>query len=262
MAKATRILILGGGFAGVNAATELERCFAGRPDVQITLVSRDNFLLFTPMLHEVASSDLDITTIVNPIRKMLRRAQFMAADVESIDLDARRVVVVHGLHRHEHALEYEQLVLALGAVTNFYGIEGLEDRALTMKSLEDAIRIRNRMIAHLEEADPHCSTTPRDALLTLVVAGGGFAGVEAVGGMLDFMRSAYLSPALRESCWPHTYGCHVSGAWAPGCMGAGRLCRRSRWEGRLSSADSATRDSSGEGACRKRRGGHGGKASR
>jgi len=193
MAKATRILILGGGFAGVNAATELERCFAGRPDVQITLVSRDNFLLFTPMLHEVASSDLDITTIVNPIRKMLRRAQFMAADVESIDLGARRVVVVHGLHRHEHALEYEQLVLALGAVTNFYGIEGLEDRALTMKSLEDAIRIRNRMIAHLEEADPHCSTTPRDALLTLVVAGGGFAGVEAVGGMLDFMRSAVRS---------------------------------------------------------------------
>lgn len=190
MPEKTRILILGGGFAGVNTAMELERRFGAAPDIQITLISRDNFVLFTPMLHEVAASDLDLTTIVNPIRKMLRRAQFLAADIQSVDLDTKRVVVTHGLHRHEHILEYDHLVLALGSVTNFYGIEGLEERALTMKSLEDAIRIRNRMIAHLEEADPHCHTVARDALLTFVVAGGGFAGVEAVGGIFDFIHSA------------------------------------------------------------------------
>ncbi|MGB8537777.1 MAG: NAD(P)/FAD-dependent oxidoreductase [Acidobacteriaceae bacterium] len=199
MAQRTRVLILGGGFAGVQTAMELERLFPDGAQVEITLVSRDNFVLFTPMLHEVAASDLDITTIVNPIRKMLRHAQFIAADVESIDLQTKQVTVAHGLHRHEHVLTYDHLVLALGSVTNFYGLDGLEDRALTMKSLEDAIRLRNKMISHLEEADPHCASASRSALLTLVVAGGGFAGVETVAGVYDFMHSALRSyPNLKS----------------------------------------------------------------
>lgn len=189
----TRILILGGGFAGVQTALELERQLAHEKDVDITLVSRDNFLLFTPMLHEVAASDLDITAIVNPIRKMLRRTHFIAADVQAVDLEQRRVEVVHGGAAHGHVLPYDHLVLALGSVTNFHGIEGLQERALTIKSLEDAIHLRNRMIAHLEEADPDCNAHPKRAVLTLVVAGGGFAGVETVGGMYDFMHAALRS---------------------------------------------------------------------
>lgn len=199
MSVKTKILILGAGFGGVQTATELERHFPSNHDIDITLVSRDNFLLFTPMLHEVAASDLDITTIVNPIRKMLRRTHFIASDVESIDLENKRVTIAHGLHRHVHALDYDHLVLALGSVPNFFGLEGLEDRALTMKSLEDAIRLRNRMIALLEEADPHCSKLPRNGLLTLVVAGGGFAGVETVAGMYDFMHNALRSYPNLES---------------------------------------------------------------
>jgi NADH dehydrogenase len=91
-----RILILGGGFAGLHAAIHLDDTLARDPDIEITLVNRDNFFLFTPMLHEVAASDLDLTNIVNPVRKLLKRVNFFAGEVESIDLDQRRVRVSHG----------------------------------------------------------------------------------------------------------------------------------------------------------------------
>jgi NADH dehydrogenase len=185
----TKVLILGGGFAGVQVARRLEKIL-GPDEADIQLVSRDNFLLFTPMLHEVAASDLDISTIVNPIRSMIRRTHFMAASVENIDLENRAVTVSHGSDNHHHRLTYDHLVLALGSATNFHGMEELKKHGLTMKSLEDAARLRNRMIAHLEEADPDCAAASRDALLTMVVAGGGFAGVETVAAMHDFLRSA------------------------------------------------------------------------
>src|SRR5579859_5219673 len=151
MPETTKVLILGAGFAGIQVAMELERRFHNDDSVKITLVSRDNFVLFTPMLHEVAASDLDPAAIVNPVRSMLRRAQFIASDVESIDLENKQVTVTHGFRRHRHNLDYDHLVLALGSVANFYGIEGLEERALTMKSLEDAMKLRSRMIAHLRK---------------------------------------------------------------------------------------------------------------
>src|SRR5689334_8438349 len=116
-----RVVVLGGGFGGVYAARHLERLFARRSDVEITLVSRDNFFLFTPMLHEVAASDLDITHIVSPLRTLLKRTTIFIGDVESIDLRARAVRVAHGFELHDHLLEYDQLVVALGSMTNFYG---------------------------------------------------------------------------------------------------------------------------------------------
>jgi NADH:ubiquinone reductase (H+-translocating) len=187
-----RILILGGGFAGLHAAMELEKTLARDPDMKVTLVNRENFFLFTPMLHEVAASDLDLTTIVNPIRKMLKRVSFFAGEVESIDLSGKRVVVSHGFDHHQHSLRYDHLVIGLGSITNFYELPGLEERALTMKSLGDAIRLRNHLIAHLEEADSEC-TAAKNPLLTFVVAGGGFSGVETVAGLNDFVRDALPS---------------------------------------------------------------------
>jgi NADH dehydrogenase len=187
--RPTRILVLGGGFGGVYAALDLERALGRRPDVDITLVSRENFFLFTPMLHEVAASDLDITHIVSPLRTLLKRTTIFIGDVGSIDLDAHRVRVAHGFELHEHELEYDHLVIALGSMTNFYGLPGLEQRALTMKTLGDAIHLRNRVIATLEEADTECAAG-RDGLLTFVVAGGGFAGVETIAGLNDFVREA------------------------------------------------------------------------
>jgi NADH dehydrogenase len=185
----TRVIVLGGGFGGVYAARHLERLFARRADVEITLVSRDNFFLFTPMLHEVAASDLDITHIVSPLRTLLKRTQIIIGDVEAIDVERRRVTVSHGFERHEHELAYDHVVIALGSITNFYGLPGLEQRALTMKTLGDAIHLRNRVIATLEEGDTECAAG-RDGLLTFVVAGGGFAGVETIAGLNDFVREA------------------------------------------------------------------------
>lgn len=184
------VVILGGGFAGVYAALEFERMLARDENIDVTLVNRENFFLFTPMLHEVASSDLDMTNIVNPIRKLLRRVEFFHGDVESIDLAQKQIRVVHGQTHHGHTLPYDQLVLALGSVTNFYNLPGLAERALTMKTLGDAIFLRNRMIAHLEEADFECAAALRKPLLTFVVSGGGFAGVETIAGMNDFLREA------------------------------------------------------------------------
>src|SRR6266545_2926880 len=194
-----QVLILGGGFGGLYTALQLEKELARNNDVDATLVNRENFFLFTPMLHEVAASDLDITHIVNPIRKMLRRVKFFDGDVESINLTNRTVTVSHGLEHHHHVLEYDHLVIALGSITNFYNLPGLQSNALTMKSLGDAIELRNRLIEHLEEADFECSVGVRDQLLTVVVAGGGFAGVETVAGVNDFLRETLpFYPHLSE----------------------------------------------------------------
>ena len=193
-----RILILGGGFGGLTVAMELEKRLAHDSSVELTLINRENFFLFTPMLHEVATSDLDLTTIVNPARKMLRHVRFFAGEVTHIDISQRKVVFSHGFDHHHHTLEFDFLVLGLGSVTNLYGIPGLREYALTMKTLGDAMRLRNHLIAHLEEADSDCCKL-KEPLLTFVVAGGGFAGVETVTGINDFVRGALRSyPHLTE----------------------------------------------------------------
>lgn len=194
-----RIVILGGGFGGLYTALFLEKALARDSSLEVTLVNRENFFLFTPMLHEVAASDLEMTHIVNPIRKVLRRVQFVQGQVESIDLQARRVVVSHGGEHHHHELEYDHLVMGLGSVTNFYNLPGVEERAVTMKSLGDAIALRNHLIECLEEADPECCRL-KQPVLTFVVAGGGFAGVETVASVNDFVREALVFyPNLTEA---------------------------------------------------------------
>jgi NADH:ubiquinone reductase (H+-translocating) len=140
-----------------------------------------------------------MTHIVNPVRKMLRRVKFFDGDVEYVDLTNKRVGVSHGLEHHHHDLGYDHLVLGLGSITNFYGLPGLEERALTMKSLGDAILLRNRLISNLEEADFECCPRVREPLLNVVVAGGGFAGVETIAGVNDFLREAVrFYPHLKE----------------------------------------------------------------
>lgn len=141
------------------------------------------------MLHEVAASDLDITHIVSPLRTLVRRTRVLVGDVRAVDLAGRTVTVAHGFDGHLHELPYDHLVLALGAVTNFFGVPGLEEDAVTMKTLGDAIHLRNRMIATLEAADGECAAGGSGAL-TFVVAGGGFAGVETLAAMNDFVREA------------------------------------------------------------------------
>ncbi|MDH5193305.1 MAG: NAD(P)/FAD-dependent oxidoreductase [Nitrospira sp.] len=185
-----RVLILGGGFGGMYAALEFERALERGANLDVTLVNHDNFFLFTPMLHEVAASDLDVTNIVSPIRKLLTKVTFFHGEVEAIDLEQKRVGLSHGHDQHCHALPYDHLVLALGATTNFFDIPGLATRAFTMKTLNDAIVLRNHLIANLEEADFECGASLRTGLMNFVVAGGGFAGVETIAAMNDFLREA------------------------------------------------------------------------
>jgi NADH:quinone reductase (non-electrogenic) len=185
-----RIVILGGGFGGVYAAMHLEKLFARQRQIEIRLVSRDNFFLFTPMLHEIAASDLEITNVVNPLRKLLRKVDVVVGDVREIDLPAKRVVVSRGSGNHAQEIGYDHLVIALGSVTNSYNLPGVTDFAMPMKSLGDAIQLRAQVLRHLEEANSERNPAERQSLLTFVVAGGGFAGVETVAALNDFVREA------------------------------------------------------------------------
>jgi NADH dehydrogenase len=185
-----RIVILGGGFGGVYAAMHLEKLLARQNAVEIFLVSRDNFFLFTPMLHEIAASDLEITNIVNPLRKLLRKVEVLVGEVNEIDLPNKRVLISRGYRNHSQEIDYDHLVIALGSITNFYDIPGLIDLAVPMKSLRDAIHLRAQILRHLEEANFECNPAERQSLLTFVVAGGGFAGVETVAALNDFVREA------------------------------------------------------------------------
>ena len=197
--KRTKVLILGGGFGGIYAALEFEKMLRRRQDIEVTLVSRDNFFLFTPMLHEIAASDLELNAIVNPLRKMLRRVDSFVGTVERIELANRRVSVSHGFDHHSHDLHYDHLILALGCGTNFFGLPGIETFALTFKSLGDAVELRNRLISLIEDASSECAAGERQPLLTVVVAGGGFAGVETLGAINDFVHQAIRCyPNLRS----------------------------------------------------------------
>jgi NADH dehydrogenase len=124
---------------------------------------------------------------------------FFEGDVESVDLSTRRLVVSHSDNAHRHDVAFDHLVVGLGSVTNFFGLPGLAERALTMKSLGDALSLRNRLIANLEAADFECASGARAPLLTVLVAGGGFAGVETIAGINDFVREALeFYPHLSE----------------------------------------------------------------
>jgi NADH dehydrogenase len=194
-----RIVILGGGFGGVYAAIHLEKLLARERAVEVLLVSRYNFFLFTPMLHEIAASDLEITNIVNPLRELLHKVGVLVGDVNEIDLPNKRVMVSRGHRNNSRQVDYDHVVIALGSITNFYSLPGFGELALAMKSLSDAIRLRAQIIRHLEEANSECNPIERRSLLTFVVAGGGFAGVETVAALNDFLREGSDSEIASDS---------------------------------------------------------------
>ena len=184
-----RVLVLGGGFAGVETARHLEKLTRRRDDVEVWLVNRENFSLFTPLLPEVCSGNLEARHCVTALRRQLRRPSSWAvtADVDRIDLDAKQVVVIGGdgdLHR----LNYDTLVVALGGETATFGIRGIPEYSAGMKTLADAFALRNRIIEMLERAELEEDPAERRAQLTFVVGGAGFSGVETAGEIEDFVR--------------------------------------------------------------------------
>jgi NADH dehydrogenase len=169
------------------------------PDVEIRLVAKENFVLFTPMLHEIAGADLSVTDIVQPLRKMLRHTRVGIAEVQSIDLKNKVVRILHVGTAKDIELPYDHLVLALGAVTNFHGTRGLAEHALTMKSLGDAIVARNQVLDALNVADNQADDEDRKKTLTVVVAGAGFAGTETAGALKDlFLGTIKYYPRLHK----------------------------------------------------------------
>jgi len=191
--RPTRIVIVGGGFGGVYTAIALEKLLGHGPEAEIALISKENYLTFQPMLPEVISGSIGIVDTITPIRRLCPTTHLYTRTVERIDLENRRVIASAGFGSRPLELPYDHLVLALGNVTSFAGQPGLAEHALPFKYLGDALALRNRAIQALEEADTEPSPDARRALLTFVVAGGGFSGVEAVAELNDFVRAAARS---------------------------------------------------------------------
>lgn len=190
VAVTKRIVILGGGFAGMRAAECLEQKLRGDFSIGLTLVNETNALLFTPMLAEVAGSSLEPSHISTPLRSTLRRTEFLRGVVAGVDLERRSVILrgdtgPRGMSPSRE-VPYDHLVFALGSISNYLGMSNIEKFAFNFKSLLDAIRIRNHVIEMFERADLESDPSARSAFLTFVVAGGGFAGVELAGALNDF----------------------------------------------------------------------------
>jgi len=184
-----RIVIVGGGFSGVYAAQALERSLRGRDDTEILLFSRDNYFVFQPMLPEVISGGIGLTDVVSPLRRMLRRTHVQMREVESIDVSSQTITAAPGFRPRAHRVKYDHLILAPGTVTDFRGLPGLPEHALPFKDLGDALKVRSRVIQALEEADVEEDDPDlRRQLLTFVIAGGGFSGVEVAAELNDFVR--------------------------------------------------------------------------
>lgn len=193
----TRVVILGGGFGGVTTARAVARkAKAAGQAVRVTLVDRRDYTLFTPMLPEVGVGLLDGRDISRSLRDATRGdgVTVMRANVTGLDADARTVATDAG------PVPYDQLVIALGATTNFFGMADVEATALTFKDLPDAARFHDRVLAMLDAADHEPDTATRRELLSFVIAGGGLTGVEVAAELADFLTEAMRRdyPRLRR----------------------------------------------------------------
>jgi NADH dehydrogenase len=195
-----RVLILGGGFAGLTLARSLERITTAA-EIDVTLVSRENFTLFTPMLPEICSGSIEPRHIVTPLRAALKRTSFVLGEVVGIDLPGRCVELQFPGRQTAEILRYDHLVIALGGVTSTFGLPGVAERAFPFKTLNDAEALRNEIISNLELAHASADERERKRLLTFAIIGGGFTGVEVAGEMVEFLHGvrSFYPCAERDS---------------------------------------------------------------
>jgi len=173
------VVILGAGFGGLTLARHLKNA-----RVQVLLVDRNNFQLFSPLLYQVASALLDPSDVAQPVRRLLRgvhNSDFMQAEVESVDLEGKRVLTNRG------AIPYDTLVIATGSETNYFGNQTLRDRSYPLKRLEDGLALRNRILTQFEQAEWETDPETRRRLLNIVVVGGGPTGIEFAGAVSELM---------------------------------------------------------------------------
>jgi NADH dehydrogenase len=183
-----KVLVLGGGFGGVFAAKELER--KGRGQFDIELINNNNYFVFQPLLPEVAAATIHSSDAVVPLRLLLRRIQVRQAEIMGVDFERKVVIVVQGFRRLPIEVPYDELVLALGMSVDLKRFPGLPEHALTMKNLSDAHRLRTHTISCLEMADVASEAEIKQQLLTFVVVGAGFSGVETVAEVNELIRRA------------------------------------------------------------------------
>jgi NADH dehydrogenase len=199
----TRIVILGGGFAGSTLATALEKLLPR--DCRITLVSRDNHITYHPLLAEVVGASILPGHVVAPLRQMVRRTCVRMVPVSDIDLEKREL---HYLGEGNGVIPYDHLVLACGVNANLRLVPGLARYALPLKTLGDALFIRNRILSRLEQASLQTTAHLRRWLTTFIILGGGFSGVEVAGEIADFLHASLkyypdIDPADCQVCLLH-----------------------------------------------------------
>src|SRR5579863_9648068 len=186
------VVIAGGGFAGAYCARALGKAFGEAEGVRrVGLVAERNVLVFQPMLAEVAGSTLNPVDVVNPLRLFCRGVNVLQGTIQKIDWAAKTLEMDGGRFTRDHRIRFGHLVLALGNVSNTASVPGMAEYGWPMKNVADALRLRAALINRLEEANLVEDPDVRSRLLTFVVVGGGYTGVETAGQMFDFVRQAH-----------------------------------------------------------------------
>ncbi len=176
-----QVVSVGMGFGGLNAA----RLLANRPGIQVTLVDRNNYHLFQPLLYQVATATIEQEAIAYPVRSIAGRwknTRFHLAEVTGVDFDRRQIATTGGM------LSYDTLILAAGAITSFFGLDSVEQHAFELKSLPDAVTLRNQILSAFESAAQQTDPARRAPLLTFVIIGGGPTGIEFCGALAELVR--------------------------------------------------------------------------
>jgi NADH dehydrogenase len=185
-----KIVIIGGGFAGINLAEEL----GGNKEYQVTLVDKNNYNFFPPLIYQVATAYLEPSSISYPFRRLFRKTgnvQFSVGELQSVNMAENKVVLNNG------ELDYDYLVFATGAETSYFGMENVKKNSIPMKTLNDAIEMRNKLLQRMEKAAICKNSRERRKYLNIVIAGGGPTGVE-ISGMFAEMRNGVLKKEYPE----------------------------------------------------------------
>lgn len=192
MSQRRRIVVLGGGFAGVYAAKHLCQQLRRHrlQDFEVALVSRENYLVFQPLLPEVIAGGVQMLHTISPIRRIVPGAALHVRAVQEVDLERGTLTLEPGFIPRTHTLQFDHLVVALGTVLAGSKVPGLLDHAIPFKYLGHALRLRHQLVHVLEEAAIANDPAEKQRLLTFVVAGGGFSGVECIAEMHDFLHHA------------------------------------------------------------------------